>query len=114
MFTFKDYQEAAAETAMYPDLGKNIVYPALGLAGEAGEAAEVVKKFWRRTGTMDPHEMTIADVDKLQKELGDSLWYIARCCTEAGIEMELVALDNIHKLKDRKERGVIVGEGGER
>jgi len=44
---FEKYQKESRKTAIYPDLGKNIVYPTLGLTGEAGEVAEKVKKVIR-------------------------------------------------------------------
>ena len=45
--TFKEYQKNARETAVYPDIGNNFVYPVLGISGEAGEIAEKVKKILR-------------------------------------------------------------------
>ncbi len=44
---FSEYQQAALETAIYPDKGNNIVYPVLGLTGESGEVAEKIKKVIR-------------------------------------------------------------------
>ena len=41
---FFGYQLLARKTAIYPDQGKNYVYPALGLAGESGEVCEKIKK----------------------------------------------------------------------
>ena len=38
------YQDAARKTAAYPDVGRNPIYPTLGLTGEAGEEADKVKK----------------------------------------------------------------------
>lgn len=44
--TLNEYQEHALETAVYPEKYK-VVYPALGLAGEAGETADKIKKVLR-------------------------------------------------------------------
>jgi NTP pyrophosphatase (non-canonical NTP hydrolase) len=41
-----DYQKKALETAVYPQ-DKKIIYPTLGLTGEAGEVADKVKKVIR-------------------------------------------------------------------
>jgi hypothetical protein len=38
--TFDEYQERARDFVFYPDEGKNFAFPALGLAGEVGEAAK--------------------------------------------------------------------------
>lgn len=43
-----DYQKMALETAIYP---QPIVYPTLGLTGEAGEVADKVKKAFGVTTT---------------------------------------------------------------
>lgn len=105
-----EYQLLSRETAIYPVLGAKIVYPALGLAGEAGEVVEKVKKLVRDTdGTI-----TLAFQTALAKELGDVLWYVAQVATEAGLTLEEVASGNIHKLRDRKERGVLQGGGDDR
>lgn len=42
-----EYQTQALETAIYPNMGANFVYPALGLVGEAGEVADKLKKVIR-------------------------------------------------------------------
>ena len=41
---FKEYQEKSRQTAIYPNLGENFIYPSLGLAGETGEVMEKIKK----------------------------------------------------------------------
>ena len=44
---FRDYQKLSRKTAIYPQKGKNFIYPTLGLVGEAGEVAEKIKKVLR-------------------------------------------------------------------
>jgi len=101
---FDEYQSQARATAIYPR-DKAIVYPALGLAGEAGEVAEKVKK-WIRDGNLDR--------DAIIKELGDVMWYIAALSSDLGIDMSEVASQNIRKLQDRAARGKIQGSGDNR
>lgn len=107
---FKEYEDAAAQTAVYPGRGNNITYATLGLAGEAGEVAEKVKKAIRD----DEGVLTDERAKQLQKELGDVLWYVAAMCHELGTDMESVARKNIDKLHDRKERGKLQGDGDSR
>jgi NTP pyrophosphatase (non-canonical NTP hydrolase) len=108
--TFKEYQTRAADTAHYPNAGHNPVYPTLGLAGEAGEVAEKVKKVLRDKGGNFDAEAVAA----IQKELGDVLWYVARLAAELGLDMEQVAAANLAKLADRKARNQLHGSGDER
>lgn len=69
----------------------------LGLAGEAGECADIIKK-WCYHG----HK---PDKDKLIAELGDVLWYVAATCDLLGVSMEYVMTANIEKLKKRYPEG---------
>ena len=101
---FNEYQEEASKTAIYPEQYK-IVYPALGLAGEAGEVAEKVKKHIRDG---------VLNVDDLKKELGDVLWYLAAIASDLGLKLDDVAEANLQKLRSRKARGVISGSGDNR
>ncbi len=104
---FDEYQTRSRETAIYPDRGSNYVYPTLGLAGEAGEVAEKVKKVIRdKNGIMDQETK-----EKLSKELGDVLWYVAQLATELDLSLDDVAEANITKLQSRKERGSLSGSG---
>lgn len=108
--TFAEYEELAGATAMYPDRGTGaLVYPVLGLNGEAGEVAEKLKKIIR-DGTGLGTEQRAA----LVKELGDVLWYLAACCHELGVSMDDIAQHNIEKLHDRAQRKVLSGSGDER
>ena len=108
-----DYQSAVAETAIYPESGTGSVlalaYVGLGL-GEAGEIQGKIKKIIRDDGG----QVTDATRIALAKELGDLLWYAARLASEISMPLETVAVMNLNKLADRRERGVLGGSGDER
>ena len=107
---FDSYQIKARETALYPDLGSNNIYPTLGLVGEAGEVAEKVKKVLRdKNGEFD-----MESKDAIKKELGDVLWYLSNLCTEFNFSLNDVALENLKKLKLRAKKGKISGSGDNR
>jgi NTP pyrophosphatase (non-canonical NTP hydrolase) len=107
---FSEYQERSRATAVYPDAGSNIVYPALGLCGEAGETAEKVKKAIRDDGGTLTEERRAA----IAAELGDVLWYAAQLATEAGLDLEEIAEANLVKLASRQRRAVLHGSGDDR
>ena len=110
-----DYQKEARKTAIYPKKHM-VVYPALGLAGEAGEVCETVKKTIR--GDFAINRYKIFDVvkypEEIAKELGDVLWYLAALASDLNLSLADIAEGNISKLKDRAERNKIKGEGDER
>ena len=107
---FKTYQTKARNTAIYPNLNSNIIYPTLGLVGEAGEVAEKVKKVIRdKRGIFDEESKR-----GIKKELGDVLWYLSNLCTELDFNLEDVALQNLEKLKLRASKGNISGSGDDR
>ncbi len=108
--TFGDYQTRSRTTAIYPDAGSNFVYPTLGLAGEAGEVAEKIKKVLRDKGGKIDDETRAA----VEKELGDVLWYVAQLATELGLGLDRVAEANLAKLASRKDRGLLGGSGDNR
>lgn len=98
-----DYQSAAARTLIpEPDSDYSareimIVWNALGLAGEAGEVADTVKKaVFHRHGL---------DHDELIKELGDVLWYVAALCTKLEVSLDEIMARNIAKLEKRYPSG---------
>ena len=109
-----EYQKQATKTASYPNKGNNLIYPVLGLVGEAGEVAEKVKKLWRNYGIDSGREVDEIDKKELAKELGDVLWYIAATCNELKISMNDVATMNYAKLQDRLQRNVIKSQGDNR
>lgn len=107
---FAAYQEASRKTALYPDLGKNTIYPTLGLVGEAGEVAEKMKKILRDKGGVIDEATKL----ELQKELGDVLWYLAQLSVELGFSLDDVAQNNIAKLQSRQQRNQLHGDGDNR
>lgn len=102
--TMNYYQKQAEGTAIYKS-EHSLIYPALGLAAEAGEVANKVKKVLR-DGKFD--RTAIAD------EVGDCLWYIAALCRDLNVDMSTLATRNLEKLYDRKDRGVLSGNGDNR
>ena len=99
-----EYQKRAEKFAVYPDNFK-VIYPSLGLVGEAGEVAEKVKK-WLRDGAIDKEEVA--------KELGDVMWYMAALARDLGYPLSDIAQMNLDKLTSRKKRGKIRGSGDNR
>jgi NTP pyrophosphatase (non-canonical NTP hydrolase) len=102
------YQYLAAKTAIYEGRGemKGLVYCSLGLAGEAGELANKIKKIFARNEEMNK--------EALQKEIGDMLWYLSQMCYELGLGMQYVANQNLVKLMKRKKEGKLLGDGDDR
>ncbi len=111
---FNTYQVRSRKTANYPNMGESAVYPAMGLAGEAGEVCDKIKKMWRNTQNTDPKKMPVEFQSDLILELGDTLWYCAAVASEMGVTLQDVAKHNILKLEDRHSRNVICGEGDRR
>jgi NTP pyrophosphatase (non-canonical NTP hydrolase) len=105
-----DYQRRSRATAIYPNAGDNLLYPTLGLCGETGEVAEKVKKMVRDDDGLLTAERRAA----LAKELGDVLWYVAQVATEADLDLDAVAAENLAKLLSRRERDVLAGSGDDR
>ena len=104
------YQKQSRETALYPNVGSNPIYPTLGLLGESGEIADKVKKVLRdQSGVFD----AVAK-ESIKLELGDVLWYIAQLSSEFGFELNEIAEANLSKLKSRAIRGCIKGSGDDR
>ncbi len=108
---FADYQKAAGQTASYAKNDREYILMLLsmGLAGEAGEATDKIKKL------VDYDKGVLTD-DKRQLllwELGDALWYLSQLASNLGSSLEEVAKMNIKKLADRAERGVVTKGTGD-
>ena len=97
------YQKQAGRTLLdVPDFRISdkevmVAWNALGLAGEAGEVADLIKKaIFHQQGV---------EVEKLKKELGDVLWYVAALCTHLEISLSDVMSLNLEKLSARYPEG---------
>lgn len=109
--TFDEYQNKAMTTAINANRTfEALTYRTLGLAGEAGEVAEKVKKIIRDKGC----KLTVQDKDELVKELGDVLWYVQALANYLEVPLSRVAELNLQKVLDRKNRGVTKGSGDNR
>ena len=104
-----EYQKAAARTLVksppreYKAWEVMLIWCAMGLAGEAGEAADDAKKAIFHDVGVDP--------PRIIKELGDVMWYVAGICSVLGISLESVMSQNIKKLEIRYPDGFVPGGG---
>ena len=110
MQTFLDYQVRAHETALPVTGCPRIAYLAMKLPGEAGEVSEKIAKAFRDEDGAFTNERRLAII----AELGDVLWYVSEIAHELKINLNEVAQANLAKLKDRKERGALKGDGDNR
>lgn len=96
--TINEYQRAAMRTSSGSmSTNKHLINGALGLAGEAGEVADIVKKAMFQGHTINR--------EHIAKELGDVCWYIAETATAIGYDMETIMSMNIDKLTKRYPDG---------
>lgn len=109
MADFNSYQRSAARTAIYPEQHK-VLYPALGLAGEAGEVANKVKKIIRDGTDKLPKDWR----EQLASEIGDVLWYCAALATDLNLSLGTIAAQNEAKLAGRMQAGTLSGSGDNR
>lgn len=90
MKSFDEYQPAALRTAKRMNEDCDLMHAALGLAGEAGEFADAIKKYLVYAKPLDRANAI--------EEIGDILWYCALACETLGVNMSEVAEQNISKL----------------
>ena len=103
------YQKVALTTAIYPR-EQAIIYPTLGLTGEAGEVANKVKKIIRDDGYKNNENL----VQEISAEISDCLRYISVLADDIGCKLSDIANANLVKLANRKEKGTIHGSGDKR
>ena len=97
--TINEYQTAALRTAQTEKFlaGNLLLNSALGLCGESGEVADIVKKH-----RFQGH---VLDLNHIAKELGDIAWYLAVGAYSIGYDLETILQMNVDKLKARYPDG---------
>ena len=108
--TATEYQQKAAETAIFPK-EKALGYLTLGLTGEAGEIANKVKKLIRDCADREGYHERL---NQIGYELGDVMWYCAMLAKEVDMNLGRIMEDNLDKLADRKARNRLQGDGDNR
>ena len=112
--SFNEYQDWTDTTAIYARPQTNFVYPAMKLAGEAGEVIEEIGKMLRPEENYNDIPWDEIDRKRIGKELGDVLWYIARVARAFNLTMAEVVALNLEKLNNRKSQGTLHGRGSDR
>ncbi|MBU0512213.1 MAG: nucleoside triphosphate pyrophosphohydrolase family protein [Chloroflexi bacterium] len=96
--TLNEYQNLAVRTSGAGGNGeRRLIIAALGLTGEAGEFANMVKKLTAHGHDISP--------ETLAEELGDVLWYLAEAASACGIDLGSIAQQNVEKLRRRYPEG---------
>jgi NTP pyrophosphatase (non-canonical NTP hydrolase) len=109
MVDFNSYQRSASKFAIYPEQHK-LIYPALGMAGEAGEVANKIKKLIRD----GPDKRPLTWREDISYEIGDVLWYCSELADNINYTLGMIAAQNLAKLQKRKAKGTIGGSGDTR
>lgn len=112
-YTMNSYQADVSKFMIYK---WKVIYPILGLAGEAGETAGKLSKHIRDSKVTMSGMVNLSDSERADmiKELGDCLWMIAAAAKDLNVSLNDVAKINIEKLQDRQNRGVLGGSGDNR
>ncbi len=92
-----EYTKEVHRTCGIEDRRELLTLTALGIAGEAGEVVDTIKKVLYHT-----HEL---DNDALCEEIGDLLWYMVLLCDTVGLSLEGVMQANMEKLRKRYPEG---------
>ena len=99
IMTINEYQYAALRTAQMDKFSASdlLLNTALGLCGESGEVADLVKKH-----RFQGHDI---DIEHIAKELGDVAWYLAVGAYAIGLDLESIFRMNKEKLEARYPNG---------
>lgn len=114
-FTFSDFDTSVKRTWKDQNFKDAVSNAALGLTGEAGEVADLIKKaiYHGRGFSEIPNSGGIQKKD-VKDELSDVLFYVSAMAQEFGFTLEDVARHNKEKLEKRYEKGFTVEESAQK
>ena len=109
---YRDGVDELVNGANPEDIAKmlKVFYAATGLAGEAGEVANKVKKILRDNGGV----IDEATRQKVLGELGGVAWYLTAISAEFDFSVADVLQYNFDQITDRQARDVLKGDGDDR
>ena len=110
--TFDEYQKAAMTTA-HVSSDDSMMQNSIWVMGIAGEAGEIVEK-WKKAVAYRDGKFNEDEFSDFKKEFADVIWYIAVLAESLGLSLDEIMQQNVAKLADRKQRGVIKGAGDNR
>lgn len=97
----QDPSYAEFVNSLMKDMGAttlNILHAAVGIAGEAGELLDAVKKHWAYEKPLDRENVI--------EELGDLEFYMQALRNQLGVPREYIVTQNMNKLSKRYAAGV--------
>ncbi len=95
--TEHEYMTEVMRTCAATSASEQLLLGAMGLAGESGEVVDLIKK-----ARFQGHAL---DMEKLQGELGDVLWYLVLLCQVLGLSLTDVMAYNVAKMHRRYPNG---------
>jgi len=101
MSELTEYEAFVDDKAKWRASGKDVIYPAFGLAGEAGEVVDRLKKILRNADTPMAFKMAARRDEETLGELGDTLYYLTALAHDLGFTMQEVIDFNVEKLTER-------------
>ena len=103
MINLKEYQDKVEDTWLETE--NEIDRIICGLSEEVGEIAGKFKRYFR-------YDYSFTQLkEKVKEEIGDTFYYLAKLCNYFDFDIEQILQENLDKLRKRKEKGTLRGEG---
>lgn len=109
--TWEDFITFTSEVSIYPGANtgdvREISYVGLGIAGEAGEVVDLLKKIIRSSDDQSLVYLKETSRAKISEEMGDLMWYVGRMCQIFDLRLPEILAQNVEKLIKRQKTGQI-------